>query len=83
MLGCWTKELLSLGCNDMPALSEVTRIRSPSLVRVSVLKRESLSNERTGESAGAGAVMCQMILYGGDPTPPFKAVIAGQYRGGI
>lgn len=32
-----------------------------------------------GGSAGGGSVMDQMILYGGVPNPPFRAVIAGVY----
>ena len=32
-----------------------------------------------GNSAGGGSVMNQMILYGGAPNPPFRAVIAGKW----
>ena len=31
-----------------------------------------------GNSAGGGSVMNQMILYGGAPDPPFRAVVAGK-----
>jgi len=33
-----------------------------------------------GGSAGGGSVMNQMILYGGEANPPFRAVIAGMIR---
>lgn len=33
-----------------------------------------------GGSAGGGAVTTQMILYGGEANPPFRAVIAGMIR---
>jgi len=32
----------------------------------------------TGGSAGGGAVMNQMIMYGGEANPPFQAVLAGK-----
>lgn len=31
-----------------------------------------------GASAGGGSVINQMIIYGGESNPPFRAVIAGQ-----
>jgi carboxylesterase type B len=35
----------------------------------------------TGGSAGAGSVMNQMIMYGGEANPPFQAALAGKLLG--